>query len=68
MVEVVLKRTRKEPTRTVSLDDFKVYKKYLYTDTGIAGRWSIAMYVVYPENEIPPKELRFKMEAIENDG
>ena len=62
-----LKLTRGKPIEGVSLEDFKVYKKYLYTDTGLVGRWAVAVKVAYPKDKKPPKVLKFRVEVINDE-
>jgi len=65
MTEIVLKRTKKKPTRSFSLDSLKVYEKYLYTDTGEVGHWNVAFRIAIEKGQAAPREIIIKVERQE---
>jgi len=67
-MKVVLKLTKKKPIEGISLEDFKVYNKYLYTDTGRVKDWNIAMYIAFRKGEKPPQKLAIEINLIKEGG
>ena len=64
-MEFVLKRTGKKPVKGFSLDTFKAYDKYLYTDTGKAGSWSVGMWVGVEVGKPAPDKIVVRIEKAE---
>jgi len=64
-MEFVLKRTRKKPIVGFSLDTFKTYNKYLYTDTGEAGSWNVGIWIAVEDGKPAPDKITVKIEKVE---
>lgn len=61
---ITLKRTRKK-WELVVLEDGTPGLKYFYTDNGKVRDWSVAMYLIVPQGQIPPKELTIDIRVVE---
>jgi len=64
-MEFVLKRTKKKPIKGFSLDTLKVYNKYLYTDTGESGSWSVGMWIAIEDGKPAPDKIAVRIEKAE---
>jgi len=64
-MRIVLKRTKKKPVPGFDLDSGKVAYKYLYTDTGEASRWSVAIKFVVEKGEPVPEKLILDLNVID---
>lgn len=63
MPTVVLKKTRAKPTPVFQLPGFKVVGyKYLYTNTGKASDWGIAVQLTFKKGQEAPDEVTIRVE------
>ena len=60
---VVLKKTRARPIPIFEVPKGGIVKyKYLYTDTGKATSWTIALNLAFEKGVEPPKEIILRIE------
>ena len=67
-MRLVLKRTKKKPIPGFDLSSGKVAYKYLYTSSGEASSWNVAMWFVVEKGSPVPDELVLDMQITPQEG